>query len=167
MEEIWKDIIGYAGRYQVSNLGRVKSFAVYSEGIILKPGIRKAYLKVVLSKGDGSTTTVSIHRLVAEAFIPNPDNLPIVMHLDDDPKNNTVTNLQWGSFKDNMEDMTKKHRAPRGSEQYLSILDEAKVIEIRSRLTGKRGELVSLGKEYGVTPECISSIKRNITWKHV
>ena len=110
MEEIWKDIKGFEGRYQVSNLGRVRSLDWPGhKGRILKQklGKRWGYYILNLAHADGYIKTVSVHRLVAMAFIPNPDNLPEVNHKDENKLNNTVylntdgsidinrTNLEW------------------------------------------------------------------------
>lgn len=95
--EIWKDIKDYEGLYQVSNLGRVKSLNYKRTG---KEEILKAYdngdgyLFVQLSK-DGKVKNCRINRLVAQAFLPNPDSLPEVNHKDENPKNNRVENLEW------------------------------------------------------------------------
>lgn len=108
--EIWKDVVGFEGCYKVSNLGQVKSL----ERLVLNNGglqrrqekILKAhkdvrgYLSVVLCK-DGKTFPRTIHRLVAEAFIPNPENKPIVDHLDTNPANNRVDNLRWTTQQEN------------------------------------------------------------------
>lgn len=92
--EIWKDIEGYEGLYQVSNYGRVKSLNK-RKGRILKPAKDKGgYLRVALHK-QGTQKHYKIHRLVAQAFIPNPQNLPQVNHKDENPTNNTVQNLEW------------------------------------------------------------------------
>lgn len=99
MEE-WRDIKDYKGIYQISNKGRVKSLnRIDSRGNkvnekILRPGKRNNYLYVRLCK-DGKFKDYRIHRLVAEAFIPNPDNLPVVNHKDEDKSNNCVENLEW------------------------------------------------------------------------
>jgi len=100
MEEIWKDIEGYEKFYQVSNFGRIKSLNRIDSSNhricekILKLKKRKNYLGVDLHK-NGELRTYSVHRLVAQAFIPNPDNKPQVNHIDEDKYNNQVNNLEW------------------------------------------------------------------------
>lgn len=98
--EIWKDIKGYEGLYQVSNMGRIKSLGndkTRKEKILsLKPN-NKGYIRVYLCK-NGKRKHFSVHRLVAEAFLPNPDNLPVVNHKIDDfehRSDNRVENLEW------------------------------------------------------------------------
>ena len=104
MEE-WMNIEGYEGLYQVSNEGRVKSL---QREIVYKDGRKKVleekilhnflsdlgYYHVMLSK-DGMSKRYKVHRLVAKAFIPNPNNLPIINHKDENPKNNVADNLEW------------------------------------------------------------------------
>ena len=97
MEEIWADIEGYEGLYQISNLGRVWSIR---KEIYMKGGLVSDYYGVSLTK-DGHYDTFSIHRLVAKAFIPNPLNLPQVNHKDEDKFNNRVDNLEWCDAKYN------------------------------------------------------------------
>lgn len=107
--EIWKDVPGYVGLYQISNYGRVKS--VFRNEIcgnmnrkrnekILKPSLRKRYYFVSLSK-NGIKYNAVIHRLVAAAFIPNPDNKPCVDHIDGVRFHNFVENLRWCSINEN------------------------------------------------------------------
>ena len=103
MTEVWKDIKGYEGLYQISNLGRVKSLAHLhgkSKKLIRKEKIMqcvigiKGYLYCGLSK-NGLTKRYRVHRLVAEAFIANPNELPQVNHIDGDKLNNSINNLEW------------------------------------------------------------------------
>ena len=105
--EIWKDIEGYEGLYQVSKLGEVYSFK--SNKYLKKLTNKGGYLRVQLCK-HGKVTNQSIHRLVAEAFIPNPDNKPQVNHIDENKGNNTVSNLEWVTAKENCNHGTRSKR---------------------------------------------------------
>lgn len=101
--EKWKDIKKYEGKYQVSNLGNVRSLNYHRENKIkrLKKSNDKAgYLVVGLCK-NGKIRTYKVHRLVAEAFIFNPDNLPQINHKDENKNNNSVFNLEWCTSKYN------------------------------------------------------------------
>lgn len=108
MVEQFKDVQGFNGKYLVSNLGNVKSLL---RDIILKPDTQNkmGYKRVTLSKS-GNTLKYSIHRLVAESFIPNPGNKPNVNHIDNNPSNNHVDNLEWCTHSENM---THAHRQDR------------------------------------------------------
>lgn len=99
MTEYWKDINDYEGLYQVSNLGNVRSTKT---GRVLKPAknYKGGYLQVVLYK-NGRVKHFLVHRLVAEAFIPNPNNLPCINHKDEDKTMNIVENLEWCTHKYN------------------------------------------------------------------
>lgn len=123
MQEIWRDIIGYEGLYQVSNFGNVKSLG---NGICkTKEKIMKArknkwgYLYLNLSKG-GKKKTYTIHRLVAHAFLPNPYNLPQVNHKDEDKTNNRVDNLEFCSAKSNCNYGTRNIRS--AEKRYKKVL---------------------------------------------
>lgn len=104
MEEIWKDIEGYEGLYQVSNLGRVRSlgFDKWHKGRVLKQSFdsKDNYLFVGLHK-DGKTKQKNVHRLVAETFIPNPNNLPCVNHINEIKTDNRAVNLEFCTIKYN------------------------------------------------------------------
>ena len=125
MEEIWKDIKGFEGRYQVSNLGRVRSLDWPGHrGRMLKLKICKrwGYYRLNLAHADGYIKSVSVHRLVAIAFIPNPNNLPEINHKDEDKLNNVVcfnpdgsidaerSNLEWCTGLYNLRYGTRNER---------------------------------------------------------
>lgn len=100
-KEYWKPVVGYEGLYEVSNWGRVKSIKFGRERI-LKPGTNnRGYLFVNLCK-NGKKKNFRVHRLVAEAFIPNPYNLPEVNHKDENKLNNNAENLEWCDRKFNI-----------------------------------------------------------------
>lgn len=134
--ETWRDIEGYEGLYQVSNEGRIKSLQreiVYKDGRkkILKEKILHNFLSdlgychVMLSK-NGVPKRYKVHRLVAKAFIPNPNNLPIINHKDENPKNNSVENLEWCDQKYNVNYGTMIER---GREKQLNRKDLSKEVE--------------------------------------
>lgn len=106
MKEIWKDINGYEGLYQVSNMGRVKrlntcdSIGRMLDERVLKKSNNNGYEMVRLCK-NAKQYGYNIHRLVAQAFIPNPENKPQVNHIDENKTNNTILNLEWVTAKEN------------------------------------------------------------------
>ena len=121
MEEIWKDIKGYEGQYQVSNTGKVRSLQrTLSSGccgigrtikeLVLRPYTdHHGYLRLQLSK-NSKTKKFLVHRLVAEAFIPNPNGYRCVNHKDETHTNNSVENLEWCTHKYNSNYGTIKER---------------------------------------------------------
>lgn len=130
MEE-WKDIKGYEGHYQISNKGRVKSLKHNhtKKGKILIPfKSNNNYLSINLYKNN-KLKTYLIHRLVAEAFLPNPDNLPVVNHKDENKLNNNVENLEWCTYYYNnkygtrVEKVTKKIECVETGEIFMGYKD--------------------------------------------
>lgn len=108
MEEIWKPVVGYEGYYEVSSFGRIRSLSRtvsskrwssdtrFMVGKTMKPKIDKnGYVRIMLTGSDKSRKTLNVHRLVAEAFLPNPNNLPQVNHKDENKANNCIDNLEW------------------------------------------------------------------------
>lgn len=111
-QEIWKDVEGYEGLYQISNLGRIKNYEkirsigktknkkIYPEGIMKQSKSNKSYFYIIFSK-NGIDRTFTVHRLVAKHFIENTSNLPCVNHIDSNKANNNASNLEWVTYSYN------------------------------------------------------------------
>lgn len=116
--EDWKPVVGYEGRYEVSSLGRVRSldrktahkaYTAYREGKMLCQSPDKdGYMLLRMCKG--RCIIKRVHRLVAQAFIPNPENKPCINHIDNNPSNNNVENLEWVTYKENAAHRDKQGR---------------------------------------------------------
>lgn len=170
-EEIWKDIPGYEGAYQVSNMGRVKSLPrsspiVYRDGTvvqrclrerILTPNVNRHGYESLVLRCDGSDKTYEVQRLVAAAFIgPRPDGYE-TRHLDGNRLNNRADNLAYGTRSENQLDIYDY----RG---YHHRLTPADVRSIRSRLgSGENGR--SVAKDFGICESMVSAIKRREVYR--
>ncbi len=169
MQELFRDIEGYEGLYQISNLGNVRSFKAVSKGGNLKPVYRKGYLTVTLRK-NGVSKIHSIHRLIATAFIPNPDNLPCVNHKDGNKLNNDLSNLEWCTYSHNNKHAYKtglKNYAFTGGENSANHkLTESEVKFIRENY--KKNDAIyggrALAKRFNVSDSCISSVMLGKSW---
>ena len=127
--EIWKDIDGYKGLYQVSNLGRVKSLHHNKEKILKGSYTKEGYHLISLSK-EGTQKRYLVHRLVATAFIPNLYKLECVNHKDENPRNNNVDNLEWctkaynncyGTRLERLSKSLKGRKKKRSNRRYLDV----------------------------------------------
>lgn len=144
MIEVWKDIEGYEGLYQVSNFGRIKSlnYRHTEKEKIVKQDNSSGYKRVTLYK-DGLRYRQLVHRLVAEAFIPNPNNLPEINHKDECTSNNVVTNIEWCMPKYNCNYGTRMERITKTKEKGVvqlttkgEFIERFKSIANASRETG-------------------------------
>lgn len=152
--EVWKDIVGYEGLYKVSNLGRVKSLdrivthkngrKRLFKGKLITP-FKNEYFMVVLSK-NGKKSSSNIHRLVAQAFIPNPNNLPEVNHIDENKSNNKVSNLEWCTSKYNINYGTRNERTAEAHNKPVVMYDKKgnKLKEFKSTMNASN----YLNKQY-------------------
>jgi hypothetical protein len=158
MSEQWLSVKGYDGLYQVSDLGRIKR----TNGKVLSPKPGKLGYKTVSLHMNGYAKKYLVHRLVAEAFIPNPEDKPYVNHIDGDKSNNEVSNLEWATPSENSKHSYRTHlREPiRGERNSQSKLTDEEVKWIRENVIKKDKEFgcKALAEKFGVTEPHISSI---------
>lgn len=159
IEEIWKPIEGYNG-YMISNFGNVKSYKVDKiNGKLMKPyRSTKGYLQIDISL-DGRKREhrvhLAVHRLVASAFIPNPDNLPQVNHKDENKTNNCVDNLEWCTNEYNANYGTKSERVAQKTRTPVYSIDKDGNIE---EFEGVRVAARSLTGDPNAASSIISSV---------
>lgn len=166
MEEIWKDVVGYEGYYEVSNFGNVRRTSTN-----LKPGRnnKHGYLNVSLSK-NGKSNSKSIHRLVAEAFISNPDNLPQINHKDCIKTNNFSINLEWCTLEDNIQHAVdnNRYRDQNGENNNMNKITIEDVHFIR-KLLSEGYTAYQIHKEFYpyLHQQTIYAIKTKRIWKNI
>jgi len=168
--EIWKDIEGYDGSYKVSLYGVVKSnnkFKDKTKFKILKSGLDKdGYLTIVLYKNK-EKKNLKIHRLVAKAFIPNPENKPQVNHINGIKTDNRVENLEWCTPSENL---THAHTSGlkisvKGDKCGGAKITEEQALEIRA--IGLNMSWSKISEIYGIGRSQIQSIRKRRKWKHI
>lgn len=180
MNEIWKDVIGYKGLYQISNFGRVKSLdriIQRSDGIsyvkksqILKNRLsNRGYYAVILVDEKSNKKFMSVHRLVAIHFIPTYNYDLVVNHKDGNKINNNVNNLEWVTQLENIEHAHRLgliSKTNRGSKNTNSKLTNEQVVEMY-KLAHQGINHKEISNKFGVNPSRVSSIKLGRTWSHI
>ena len=166
-KEIWKDIEGYEGLYQVSNMGRIKSFQYDKiKGKILKPSLCAFdYLKINL-RLNNTPKTEKLHRLVAKAFIPNPENKPQINHKDGNKQNNRVDNLEWCTDRENKQHAVRMglHTVLKGEDNPNAKLTWKQANSIRKEYKKGNTTHKKLGKKYSIGKSRIGEILLNKAW---
>lgn len=171
----WRPVVGYEGLYDVSSCGEVRGTAKLVVGNHLSPyrtiperakrvSLLKGYPAVTLFR-NGNRKLIKVHRLVAEAFIPNDMNLPMINHIDSNKTNNSVNNLEWCDASHNARHKAAAGRcnSPVGERSGTCKLTEEQVIEIRnSKHTNS-----SLARQYGISTSQIQRIKTKTRWSHL
>lgn len=160
--EIWKPTVDIEG-YEVSNLGRVRSFKQNCKGLILKPRISRWGYQHVRLAINNDRKIFSVHKLVALAFIPNPLNKPCVNHINGIKTDNRVENLEWVTYAENISHAISKGLIKQGEANYHAKLTDEQARYIRenpARLTQKE-----LGREFNVPYQVIYYIQLGKTYK--
>lgn len=156
-EEKWKDIEGFEGKYMVSNLGRIKALDYRRTGkekILLQITDKLGYKSIQLWK-NANRKKYKIHRLVANTFLPNPNNFPIINHKDKNPSNNSVENLEWCSYQYNVN--YSKEEQLRGMKNSIkNKLKRKKVGQYYYDQLIKIYESIKSVEENGFTPASVS-----------
>ena len=170
----WRPVVGYEESYVVSNLGEVRSvdrlelmsgrhpqpYYRKRKGKTLKPNTSTGYAMVSLYK-DGEQRQELVHRVVGKAFLPNPDNLPEINHIDENKLNNGATNLEWKTSQGNSLHSVYKTT---GELCGTSKLTERNVHDIAYMLEESHMTLEQIGEQFGVTAGCIYRIKAGDNW---
>jgi len=168
-KEQWKDVVGYEGLYQVSDMGRVKSLVRKNRRteIILKCSADEdGYLRVGLKPPRHSQQFFYVHRLVLEAFVgPQPPTMRC-RHLDGNPKHNLLKNLRWGTYIENEGDKRKHGTVSIGSHRPLAKLTDIDVIEIKTLAT-KGISQRKIAAKFNVCQHTICQVINKQTWRHV
>ena len=166
--EVWEDIKGYEGLYQVSNMGRVKSLErtvtrkngrrqTIQERILNPKTERNGYLRIELCNGSGKKKSFLVHRLVCEAFHENTENnKPCVNHIDENKANNTASNLEWCTYKENLNHGTRSARSAKAlskpvgqyakDEELIKIWQSTREVQRQLGLDQSTISKVALGK---------------------
>lgn len=121
MTELWKEIPGFEGRYEVSTRGRIRNYK--TKRVLSTKRLRDGYPSIRLTK-DKNRKNYYVHRLVALAFIPNPENKPCVDHIDRNRQNNSVNNLRWATYADNAVNRNNSSHGVKSLEQRVKELEE-------------------------------------------
>lgn len=170
LQELWKPVKGYEGLYEVSNLGRVRSLdrvqyqkdshggmmEKHYQGKIMTPTDNgHGYQVLILRKGGRKSNYV--HRIVAEAFVDNPNGYPVINHLDHDRTNNRADNLEWTTQKENVLYSVERMRKPRN--HYKSTMTGEKYITRRGDKWrfSIRSKTISFDRHYNTLQEAMAA----------
>lgn len=178
MEEEWRPVVGYESLFMVSNLGRVRSFSKIGTRSIVRNGIKywtctRCWVgrikKLTITDGYHRASLMgvrkSVHILVLEAFVgPRPEGL-YGLHEDDDRSNNKLSNLRWGTQKENMADAARNGKTRIGEQKPDSKLTEG-MARYAIRMRGILSQM-KIGRQLGVSAGAIQRIHDGDTWKHI
>ena len=167
--EIYKDVIGYEGLYKVSNYGNIKSYKVNPDGKLMSPTTDKdGYKQIGIRDINYKRKYYRIHRLVAYAFIDNPNNYKFINHKDNNPANNNCDNLEWCTIEHN-----NKYRFTNGNASHVgSKHPQSKITEDIAKqiyILGHSGKYTEpeICIMFNTTRSVVNKIRLKISWKHI
>jgi len=175
MEEIWKPVVGYEGLYEVSNTGKIKAieralfyrgcYRVHKERVLNQETYAQGYLRVTLSKNNLPKRR-SVHRAVAQAFLPNPENKETINHKNGIKTDNSVENLEWATWTENNRHAIatglNKNKGENGSGAKLKTENVLFIRESKGSLTR-----YVLAEMFAISVSTIENIWYRKTWKHI
>jgi len=183
MKEIWKDIEGHEGEYQVSNLGRVKSCEriivldrkkgvggfkrLHPERILKQNKVGRGRQVYIGTKRFGKAKGYSVSRLVASVFCEKHEGCDVVNHIDNDQSNNVANNLEWVTYSENTKHAVKIGALPSGAKHYKTKFTEDDVRKIRMLYDEGHMTMAELRHAYCVSTGCIQGIVTRMTWRHI
>jgi hypothetical protein len=162
--EVWGDIPGFEGLYQVSNLGQVRSLHYGKTRILKTSPNNDGYLGLDLFK-NGKRTCRRVHKIVAIVFVKNTDNLSEINHINGNKLDNRASNLEWCTRSHNLKHaFSSKLRTSKGEANARALLTETDVAEIRHRYEAGLATYRSLAREFGVSKSTIGAVICRETW---
>lgn len=173
MTEIWRPlpVAGLESDYEISSIGRVRPVRPRNKSwgnYCLKAQIIKGYFVICITRAGNRRYSFKVHRCVALAFLgPGSEEKKLVCHKNDNPLDNRVENLYWGSAKDNSSDQATNNKQVRGERCRISKLTADVVRAIRSEYTQGRISQQELARQHGVGQTAISAVLRRATWAHI
>lgn len=172
-KEIWKEVVGYESYYQVSDYGNVRSVnrvvpngfggEMRVKGMSINSRMGANYINITLTK-NGKKNTFNVHRLVAIAFLPNPNNLPYVNHIDGNKLNNCDDNLEWSTEVHNSNHSYNMGLSASGSSSHYAKVSERTVAEIIHINNTTNLTYAIIGQVFGVCAESVSNMCRGKSW---
>lgn len=178
-DEIWKDIKGYEGLYEVSSHGQIRGYQKTGPGssLLSRPTAlnliedANGYMRVNLCKPGRKRRHAAVHRIVAETFLPNPDSKPCVNHRDSNRTNNHISNLEWCTHSENSRHANRRGRQKnvfgKGAEHPGAVLTEVDVRGIKRNYRAGGVTQRQLAKRYGTSQQQVQKIVNNKIWRHV
>ena len=158
---------------QIENL----DYEINSEGIVRRISTKRikksfkrpdGYIGIQLYITKEKVKNYQLHRLIANAFIPNPDNKLYVNHIDSNRENNSLNNLEWVTFEENVKHGYKSgYASNKGSNNGFSVLTEKQVLEMRSKRENDKLTYQQLATQYNVSYGCVAGIIQRKNWKHI